>query len=33
LRENRESKVYLSKKIAADVLNKHRTRRSVVDAA
>ena len=33
LRDNRESKVYLSKKIAADVLNQHRTTRSVVEAA
>jgi len=33
LQDNRESKVYLSKKIAADVLNKHRTTRSVVEAA
>ena len=33
LRDNRESKVYLSKKIAAEVLNQHRTTRSVVDAA
>ena len=30
---NRESKVYLSKKIAAEVLRDHRTTRSVVDAA
>jgi hypothetical protein len=33
LRDNRESKVYLSKKIAAEVLNQHQTTRSVVDAA
>src|SRR5581483_8726414 len=33
LKDNRESKVYLSKKIAADVLNQHRTTRSVVEAA
>jgi hypothetical protein len=33
LRDNRESKVYLSKKIAAEVLNQHQTSRSVVDAA
>ena len=33
LRDNRESKVYLSKKIAAEVLNKHQTSRSVVQAA
>ena len=33
LRDNRESKLYLSKKIAADVLNQHRTTRSVVEAA
>jgi len=33
LRDNRESKVYLSKKIAAEVLNQHRTTRSVVEAA
>jgi hypothetical protein len=31
--DNRESKVYLSKKIAAEVLREHRTTRSVVDAA
>src|SRR2546426_3835298 len=33
LRDNRESKLYLSKKIAAEVLNQHRTTRSVVEAA
>ena len=33
LRDNRESKVYLSKKIAAEVLNQHQTSRSVVQAA
>src|SRR5438876_6154305 len=33
LRNNRESKVYLSKKIAAEVLRQHRTTRSVVEAA
>jgi len=33
LRDNRESKVYLSKKIAAEVLKQHQTTRSVVDAA
>src|SRR5262252_5929254 len=33
LRDNRESKVYLSKKIGAEVLGKHQTSRSVVDAA
>ncbi len=33
LRDNRESKVYLSKKIAAEVLNQHQTSRSVVEAA
>ena len=33
LRDNRESKVYLSKKIAAEVLNLHQTSRSVVEAA
>ena len=33
LRDNCESKVYLSKKIAAEVLNQHRTTRSVVEAA
>jgi len=33
LKDNRESKVYLSKKIAADVLRQHQTTRSVVDAA
>src|SRR5215475_867633 len=33
LRDNRESKVYLSKKIAADVLRQHQTTRSVVEAA
>ncbi|PYS41195.1 MAG: hypothetical protein DMG14_08130 [Acidobacteria bacterium] len=33
LRDNRESKVYLSKKIAAEVLGKHQTTRSVVQAA
>ncbi len=31
--DNRESKVYLSKKIAAEVLRQHQTSRSVVDAA
>ncbi len=31
--DNRESKVYLSKKIAAEVLGQHQTSRSVVDAA
>ena len=30
LRDNRESKVYLSKKIAAEVLNQHQTSRSLV---
>ena len=33
LRDNGESKVYLSKKIAAEVLNQHQTSRSVVEAA
>jgi len=33
LRDNRESKVYLSKKIGAEVLGKHQTTRSVVEAA
>ncbi|PYR99393.1 MAG: hypothetical protein DMG12_20690 [Acidobacteria bacterium] len=33
LRNNRESKVYLSKKIAAEVLRQHQTSRSVVEAA
>ena len=33
LRDNRESKVYMSKKIAADVLRQHQTTRSVVEAA
>ena len=33
LRDNRESKVYLSKKIGAEVLKQHQTSRSVVDAA
>ena len=33
LRDNRESKVYLSKKIAAEVLRQHQTTRSVVEAA
>jgi hypothetical protein len=33
LRDNRESKVYVSKKIAAEVLNQHQTSRSVVQAA
>jgi len=33
LRDNRESKVYLSKKIGAEVLGKHQTNRSVVEAA
>jgi len=33
LRDNRESKVFLSKKIAAEVLNQHQTTRSVVEAA
>jgi len=33
LRDNRESKVYLSKKLAADVLNQHQTSRFVVEAA
>src|SRR5215471_17488941 len=31
--DNRESKVYLSKKIGAEVLGKHQTSRSVVEAA
>jgi GNAT superfamily N-acetyltransferase len=33
LRDNRESKVYLSKRIGAEVLNQHQTSRSVVEAA
>ena len=33
LHDNRESKVYLSKKLAADVLQQHQTTRSVVEAA
>ena len=33
LYDNRESKVFLSKKIGADVLRQHQTTRSVVDAA
>ena len=33
LRDNRESKVYLSMKIGAEVLNQHQTSRSVVEAA
>jgi GNAT superfamily N-acetyltransferase len=33
VKDNRQSKVYLSKKIAAEVLNQHQTSRSVVDAA
>jgi GNAT superfamily N-acetyltransferase len=33
LRDNGESKVYLGKKIAAEVLNQHQTTRSVVEAA
>ena len=33
LHDNRESKVYLSKKIAAEVLRQHQTTRSVVEAA
>ena len=33
LRDNGESKVYMSKKIAAEVLNQHQTQRSVVEAA
>jgi len=33
LRDNRESKVYLSKKIGAEVLGQHQTIRSVVEAA
>lgn len=33
LRDNRESKVYMSKKIAAEVLRQHQTTRSVVEAA
>jgi hypothetical protein len=33
LRDNRESKVFLSKKIAAEVLDQHQTSRSVFDAA
>jgi hypothetical protein len=31
--DNRESKVYLSKKIGAEVLSQHQTSRSVVEAA
>ena len=31
--DNRESKVYLSKRLGADVLRQHRTSRSVVEAA
>jgi hypothetical protein len=33
LRDNKESKLYLSKKIAAEVLKQHQTTRSVVEAA
>jgi len=33
LRDNRESKVYLSKKIGAEVLGQHQTSRLVVEAA
>ena len=33
LRDNRESKVYLSKRMGAEVLNQHQTSRSVVQAA
>src|SRR5436309_13131737 len=33
LRDNRESNAYLSKKIATDVMNQHRTTRAVVEAA
>ena len=33
VRDNRDSKVYLSKKIAAEVLRQHQTTRSVVEAA
>jgi GNAT superfamily N-acetyltransferase len=33
LRDNRESKVYLSKRIGAEVLGLHQTTRSVVEAA
>ena len=33
LRDNRESKVYLSKRIGTEVLNQHQTSRSVVEAA
>ncbi len=33
LRDNGESKLYLSKKLAADVLKQHQTTRSVVEAA
>jgi GNAT superfamily N-acetyltransferase len=33
LKDNRDSKLYLSKKIGAEVLNQHQTSRSVVDAA
>jgi len=33
LHDNRESKVFLSKKIGAEVLGKHQTSRSVVEAA
>ena len=31
--DNRESKVYLSKKLGLEVLNRHRSKRSVVRAA
>jgi len=33
LTDNIESKLYVSKKIAAEVLKEHQTTRSVVDAA
>ena len=33
LKENAESKLYASKKIAAEVLRQHQTTRSVVEAA
>jgi hypothetical protein len=33
LHDNRESKVFLSKKIASDMLGKHQTSRTVVEAA
>jgi hypothetical protein len=33
LKDNRESKLYLSKKLAAEVLRGHQTTRSVVEAA